>query len=64
MTRALLSAGGVPMADITRSPAARTAERPRSRRWRSAPPLVWLLAAAAVSLGLWALILRGLATLF
>ena len=52
------------MADITRSPAAEGAERPRSRGWRDAPPLVWLLGAGVVSLGLWALILRVLAALF
>ena len=49
---------------LPRSEAApRSAARPDRAR-RGPPPLLWLLAGALVSLGLWALIARLLAGLF
>jgi hypothetical protein len=51
---------------MTDTPAAPTAvaHPPRRRAKRGVAPLTWLLGGAAVSLGLWALIVRGLAALF
>jgi hypothetical protein len=51
------------MAEVHQSPAA-TAGAPKRQARRGVAPLTWLLGAAALSLGLWALIVRGLAALF